>query len=84
MISLICGNLNMAHMILYIKEKQTMAKESRLVVPGEWGMGWIGSLGFFNANSYIWSGWAMGPYCTAQGTVCDRVTCCTTEIEETL
>ena len=26
---------------------------------------------FLDANCYIWSGWAMGPYCTAQGSVCD-------------
>ena len=25
------------------------------------------------ANCYIWNGWAMGTYCTAQGNVCDWV-----------
>ena len=35
------------------------------------GVGWTGSLGFLDANSYICNGWATGPYCTAQGTVCD-------------
>lgn len=29
--------------------------------------------GFLDANYYIWNGWVMGPYCTAQGTVCDWV-----------
>ena len=38
------------------------------------GVGWMGSLGFLDANCYIWNGWAMGPYCTAQGTVCDWIT----------
>ena len=53
-----------------------MAKESRLVVPGAWagGVEWTGSSGFLDANSYIWNGWAMGSYCTAQGIVCDWVT----------
>ena len=26
-----------------------------------------------DANCYIWSGWAMGSYCTTEGTVCDWV-----------
>ena len=30
--------------------------------------------GFFDANCYIWNGWAMRPYCTARETVCDWVT----------
>ena len=30
--------------------------------------------GLRDANCYIWNGWAMGPYCTAQGNVCDWVT----------
>ena len=34
----------------------------------------MGSLGFGDANCYIWDRWAMVPYCTAQGTVCNRVT----------
>ena len=48
----------------------------RLVVPGgtEEGVGWMGNLGFGDANCYIWNGWAMGPCCTAQGNVCDWVT----------
>ena len=62
-----------------------MAKGSRLVVPREEGVGWTGSLGLVDANSYIWNGWAMVPYSTAQGTVYDWVTLlCITEIEETL
>ena len=38
------------------------------------GVEGTGSLGFWDANCYIWNRWAMGPYCTAQGTVCDWVT----------
>ena len=30
--------------------------------------------GLGDANCYIWNGWAMGSYCTAQGSVCDWVT----------
>ena len=48
------------------------------------GSGMDGSLGLVDANSNIWNGWALRSYCTAQGTVCDRVTLLTTEIEETL
>ena len=46
------------------------------MVPGwkEEGLGWMGSLGVLDANPYVWNGWAMGLYCTAQGTVCDWVT----------
>ena len=33
--------------------------------------GHLGDLG--DTNCYIWNGWAMGPYCTAQGNVCDSV-----------
>ena len=56
-----------------------MAKESRLGVPKgeEGGREWDGwhSGGFFlDAKSYIWNGWAIGPYDTALGTVCDWVT----------
>ena len=55
------------------------------MVPREEGVGWTGSLGLVDANSYIWNGWAMVPYSTAQGTVYDWVTLlCITEIEETL
>ena len=46
MISLICGILNMAQMILSTKQKQIMDMESRLVFAGGRGkgMGWMGSL----------------------------------------
>ena len=64
----------MAQMILSTKQKQIMAKESRLVVPRREGVEWTGDLGFGDANDCIWNGWAMGPYCTAQGTVSDWVT----------
>ena len=56
------------------KQKQIMAKKSRLEIPkGEGGgSGMNGHLGGFGvANYYIWNGWAMGSYCTAQGNVCD-------------
>ena len=53
-----------------------MAKESRLGVPrgrgrecDEWAFGV-----FLDAKCCIWNGWAMRPYCTAQGTMCDWVT----------
>ena len=60
-------------MILSTKQKQVMAKESRLVVPGAGGRdGQFG--GVLDANCYIWNGWAVGPCCTAQGTVCHWVT----------
>ena len=54
-----------------------MAKKRRLRVPkgerGESGMdGHFES--FLGANCYIWDGWAMGSYCTAQGNVCGWVT----------
>ena len=38
------------------------------------GEAWMGSSEFSDANCYVWNGWAMGPYCMAQGTVCDWVT----------
>ena len=54
-----------------------MAKKRRLRVPkGEKGGsvmdGHFGGLG--DVNSYVWNGWALGSYCTAQGNVCDWVT----------
>ena len=55
-----------------------MAKKSRLGVPGVegWGgsrrNGHFGGLG--DVNCYIWNGWAIGSYRTAQGNVCDWVT----------
>ena len=54
-----------------------MAKERRLGVSyRERGVsGMDGHLGeFLDANCYIWNGWAMGSYCTAQGNVHDSVT----------
>ena len=58
------------------KDKQIMAKESRLGVPGVRERKWDGWAfgGFLDANRYIWIGWAVGPWSTAQGTVCDWVT----------
>ena len=50
-----------------------MAKKRRLGVlkreRGESGMD-----RHLGGGSYIWSGWAMRPYCTAHGHVCDWVT----------
>ena len=69
------------------KQKQNVAKKSR---HGVTGLGGIGNGkeghfgGFWNANCYIWNGWAVGSYCTAQGNVYDWVICCTTELDETL
>ena len=69
----------MKQMILSLKKKtetdhgqgeQTWGSQGE---KGE-GVGWTDSLGFLDANCYVWNGWAMGPYCTAQGTVCDWVT----------
>ena len=64
-----------------------MAKERRLRVP--WGERGVSGMnghfgGFLDANCYIWNVWAVGPYYTAQGNVCDWALCCTTELEETL
>ena len=42
-------------MILSIKKKQIMAKESRLVVPRGEGVGWTGNLWFLDENCYIWN-----------------------------
>ena len=60
-------------MILCIKQKQITAKESRLVVARREreGVRWTGSLGLVDVNCDTWNGWARGPSCTAQGTVCD-------------
>ena len=69
----------MEQMILFKKKKQDqiMAKESRLGVPSgdRAGSGMDRHFGvFFNANYYIWNRWAVRPYCTVQGNVCDQVT----------
>ena len=59
----------MTQMILFTKQKQIMAKESRLVIPGgrAKAVGWTSSSGFLDANCYVYDGWATGPCCTAQG-----------------
>ena len=49
MISFICGIQNMAQMFLSTKQKQIMAKESRVVV-FQGGGGWIGSSRFFGSK----------------------------------
>ena len=53
----------MAQMTLSTKQQQMMAEESRLMAARGKGEreGWMGSLGFLDANCYIWYGWAMGP-----------------------
>ena len=38
------------------------------------GREWMGFWVVLGANCYIWNGWTMGPYCTAQGNMCDWVT----------
>ena len=66
----------MAQMILSPEQKQIMAKESRLVVTSkEVGREWDGLVvqGFW-MQTHVWSGWAVGPWYTAQGSVCDWVT----------
>ena len=77
MMSLICGIYNMEQMILSKKkkkQKQIMAMESRFgVTMGERGMDRHFGC-FIGCKCYIWNGWAMGPYCTAEGTVSDWVT----------
>ena len=71
----------MEQMILSKINKQTIKKpetghsqESRLGVPGAGGRGGNGMDGHFggfgDAICYIWNGWAMEPYHTAQGNVC--------------
>ena len=57
-------------------QKWIVAKETRFVVPrGEGGgRGGDGQFQFWETNCYIWNGWAMGPYLTAQGTVCGWLT----------
>ena len=55
----------MAQMTLSTKQKQTAAKESRLVVLRKEREGSVmdGAVWFFwDANLYIWNGWARGPY----------------------
>ena len=54
-----------------------MAKKRRRGFPKggkgrEWDRWAFG--GFFGSKLLFWNGWAMGSYCTAQGTVCDWVT----------
>ena len=75
-ISLICGISNMAEMTLSTKQKQITAKESRLVVARDEGKGvqWMESLVFVDANCYLWNGWVLGSYCTAQETIYAQVT----------
>ena len=48
-----------------------MDMEDRPVFAGEEGegVGWIGSLGLVDEDSYIWSGWAMRSRCISQGTI---------------
>ena len=60
----------MEQMILSKKQKTDHSQGEQTWGWGQ-GWGWMGSSGFLDANCYIWNGWAMGPYCAAQGTVCD-------------
>ena len=70
-------------MILSKNNKQTKSRNrswprrAGLGFPGPGGAGsrMDGHFGGLkDTNCYIWNGWAMGSYCTAQGTVCDWVT----------
>ena len=63
-------DLNMAQMILPTSQNQITARESRLLLP-RGGSGMDGQSGVLGWNRYIWNGWAMGPYCTAQEAVSD-------------
>ena len=58
---------------IYKTETDYGHKEQTQGCQGE-GVGWMESLGLVDANCYIWSGWAMEPYCTAEKIVCDWVT----------
>ena len=73
----------MKQMILCKNNKQTKnrnrswPRRADLGFPEEkWGGsgmdGHLGGLG--DTKCYIWNGWAMGSYCTAQGNVCDWIT----------
>ena len=83
MISLICGIYNMEQMIVAKKKNKKQNKtdygqeEPIRGSQGENGREWdrraFGGV-FLDAHCYIWNRWAMGPYCTAQGNVCDWVT----------
>ena len=75
MISLICIIQNMAQMILSTNGNRSQPRRADLwfsVEDGgrEWDGQAVWGLGM---QTYIWNGWAMGPYCAAQGTVCDGV-----------
>ena len=64
-----------------------MAKKSRLGVPGGKGegVGGMGILGVWGMHTYIWTGWAMGSFCTAQGKMSAIGSlCCAIELDETL
>ena len=61
-------------MILSTNQKQIRDTDSRLGEGSGEGLGWTGRLGLVDANYIIWCRWAIGAYCTVQGTVCDCVT----------
>ena len=58
------------------KQKQIMAKKSRLVFPrGKMeGVGWMGIWGFFGYKLLYLEWMGNGSYCIAQGNVCDWIT----------
>ena len=76
----------MALIILSTKQKQIMAKENRLVVPKGEGerSGWLKSLGFGDANCYIWINGQRRLTVWHRELCVIESLCCTTEIEETL
>ena len=70
----------MEQMILSKNNKKTNKQQRQKSIAGvpkgeRRGSGMDGHFGDLgDANCYGWNGWAVGPYCTAQGNVCDWVT----------
>ena len=56
---------------IYRTETDSLKQRPHLWLPSGKGeeVGWTGSLELVDANYYIYNGWAMRCYCTAEGTV---------------